>query len=106
LPDNFLSRYELLEEIGRGNMGVVYKARDPDIDRILAIKVVRFGFSLDVILYQLLTGERPFEATTVSRTIYRVLHDEPTPPSRVRPGISPLWDNVCARLLAKKPDDR
>jgi serine/threonine-protein kinase len=63
-------------------------------------------FSLGVILYQLLTGERPFEATTVSRTIYRVLHDEPTPPSRVRPGISPLWDIVCARLLAKKPDDR
>lgn len=63
-------------------------------------------FSLGVILYQLLTGERPFEATTVSRTIYRVLHDEPIPPSRVRPGISPLWDIVCARLLAKKPGDR
>jgi len=63
-------------------------------------------FSLGVILYQLLTGQRPFAATTVSRTIYRVLYDEPAPPSRARPGISPLWDIVCARLLAKKPGDR
>ena len=47
MSENYLSRYELLEEIGRGNMGVVYKARDPEIDRILAIKVVRLGFSLD-----------------------------------------------------------
>lgn len=37
-----LGRYELLAEIGRGAMGVVYKARDPIIDRVLAIKTVDF----------------------------------------------------------------
>jgi eukaryotic-like serine/threonine-protein kinase len=42
-----LSRYELLEEIGRGNMGVVYRARDPVMNRTVAIKVIRLGFSLD-----------------------------------------------------------
>jgi serine/threonine protein kinase len=63
-------------------------------------------FSLGVILYQLLTGSRPFEAETVSRTIYRVLHEEPTPPSQRRRGLSPLWDIICSRLLEKNPDDR
>lgn len=63
-------------------------------------------FSVGVILYQLLTGKRPFEAETVSRTIYRVLHEDPAPPSEQRDGLSPLWDIICARLLEKKPKHR
>ncbi|HEY5993881.1 MAG TPA: protein kinase [Gallionellaceae bacterium] len=35
-----LGRYEVFEELGRGSMGIVYRAKDPLIDRFVAIKVI------------------------------------------------------------------
>ena len=44
-PRMTLGRYEIVGEIARGAMGVVYKARDPLIDRVVAIKTVNIGQS-------------------------------------------------------------
>src|SRR5262245_3094310 len=38
-----LCKYQLLEAVGAGAFGTVYKARDPDLDRVVAIKVPRAG---------------------------------------------------------------
>ena len=42
-----LGRYEMISELGQGAMGVVYKARDPLIDRVVAIKTINLGLALD-----------------------------------------------------------
>ena len=38
-----LGRYELMHEIGKGAMGIVYRARDPRINREVALKAIRLG---------------------------------------------------------------
>lgn len=63
-------------------------------------------FSAGIVLYQLLTGEPPFKgegAWTVARTI---MQDEPPRPSTVAVSVSPLFDAIVNRALAKKPDQR
>src|SRR5579863_6170908 len=42
-----IGRYEVLEEIGRGAMGVVFKARDPLIERTVAVKTITAGIAED-----------------------------------------------------------
>jgi serine/threonine protein kinase len=66
-PDLSGTRYELEQEIGRGGMGVVYRARDTQLDRLVALKVIEAG---------------PMDEP---RTLARLEH----------PGLVPVYDTGC-----------
>lgn len=63
-------------------------------------------FSLGVTLYEMLTGVRPFGATTTAETVAAILRDEPEPPSRRSATVDVALEAVILRALRKKPEER
>lgn len=62
-------------------------------------------YSTGVILYQFLTGLRPFTGGVIS-VMHQVINQEPTPPSHINPNVPVQLDEVVMKAMAKKPEDR
>lgn len=63
-------------------------------------------FSAGVILYQFLTGEKPFVGASISTIMHRVLKETPPNPSELNVQVQPPFDVVVQKAIAKRPDDR
>ena len=63
-------------------------------------------YSLSVVLYQLLTGKRLFEASSLPALIQQILKHPPDPASRYEPKIPRRLNDTLMRALEKKPADR
>jgi serine/threonine protein kinase len=63
-------------------------------------------FSAGVILYQMLTGEKPFSGMAFMETMQQILNVSPDLPSTRNPAVGSQWDRVVTKALAKHPDDR
>jgi serine/threonine-protein kinase len=63
-------------------------------------------FALGIVLYQMLTGVRPFNGSSLGAVCAQILNADPEPPSRRNRAVPPALDRIVARCLAKNPADR
>jgi serine/threonine-protein kinase len=63
-------------------------------------------YSLGLVLYEIFTGRKPFEAATLADWRRRHSEDQPTAPSTVTPGLDPVVERVILRCLEKDPTAR
>jgi len=63
-------------------------------------------FSLGVLLYEILTGEKPFPGQSITTVIYKIVNEEPIPPRTLNPSIHPGLNDIVLRALAKEPEVR
>ncbi|CAK0775951.1 eukaryotic-like serine/threonine-protein kinase [Azospirillaceae bacterium] len=62
-------------------------------------------FSAGAVLYQFLTGEKPF-AGSLTTIMHKVLNSQPEPPSLLNVSVPKGFDVVIAKAMAKRPEDR
>jgi len=63
-------------------------------------------FSLGVVLYELLTGTRPFDAESLQGICNRVLSSTPNAVSQLQPSVPAAFDEIVSACLAKNPESR
>jgi eukaryotic-like serine/threonine-protein kinase len=63
-------------------------------------------FSLGIVLYELVTGQRPFDADSLQGICTRVLSSKPLPASHANPSVPKGFDAIISRCLEKEPNLR
>jgi serine/threonine protein kinase len=63
-------------------------------------------FSLGVLLYEMVTGEKPFPGQNITTVIYKIVNEEPVPPRQIDPSIHPGISAVVMKALSKEPETR
>jgi serine/threonine-protein kinase len=60
-------------------------------------------FSLGVMLYEMVTGEKPFPGQNITTVIYKIVNEDPVPPRQIDPSIHPGISAVVMKALVKEP---
>jgi len=63
-------------------------------------------FSLGVVLYEMVTGEKPFPGQNITTVIYKIVNEEPVAPRQLDPAIHPGLNAIILKALAKEPAQR
>jgi serine/threonine protein kinase len=63
-------------------------------------------YALGVVLYQMLTGQAPFRATTPHATLHAVIYEPPPPPHTLNPELPHAVEKVVLKAIAKQPEQR
>jgi serine/threonine protein kinase len=63
-------------------------------------------YSLGVVMYQMLTGQLPFQASNNYNMVYQIINTPPTAVSQLRKDIPPALDGIVSKAMAKDIDDR
>jgi len=60
-------------------------------------------FALGILLYELITGQPPFAAENLGTLSYKIVHEDPLPPIKLKPGMNPRLNALVVKALSRDP---
>ena len=77
-------------------------------EQIAGVKLTQYCdmYSMGVVLYELLTGRKPFTGATIEELFDRISNEAPPAPGTIRRDVPPRLDEIVLRMMSKQPDDR
>lgn len=98
------SEHTMLETLSEGGQSITgtpdYMAPEQIQGRAIPASDI---YSTGIVLYEMLTGRRPFRGESIMGILMQQMHDEPTPPRQLNPAISAQVEAAVLRALHKNP---
>jgi Tol biopolymer transport system component len=63
-------------------------------------------YAFGIVIYEMVTGRRPFQGQTPFDVAVRRLHETPRPPRELAPDLEPRWEKTILRCLSRRPEER
>ena len=63
-------------------------------------------YSLSVVTYEMLTGQKPFPGKNITTVVYKIVNSPPVPPQQLNARLPSEYEHIFAKALAKEPEDR